>query len=60
MFKRVAKYLVGAARLVQHFEWQLAPVSLHTFTDSEWAGDRESRKSTSGGAISWGRHTLKT
>ena len=58
--KRVAKYLVGAPRLVQHFEWQVAPMVLHTFTDSDWAGDRESRKSTSGGAISWGRHTLKT
>ena len=45
---------------MQRFEWQLAPGSLHTFTDSNWAGNRESRKSTSGGAISRGRQTLKT
>ena len=58
--KRVAKYLVGAPRLVQQFDWQDLPSNLHTYTDSDWAGDRESRKSTSGGAVTWGRHTLKT
>ena len=58
--KRVARYLVGAPRLVQKFQWQRMPEKLHTFTDSDWAGDRESRKSTSGGAITWGCHTIKT
>ena len=58
--KRVARYLVGAPRLVQKFQWQNMPRELHTFTDSDWAGDRETRKSTSGGAITWGCHTIKT
>ena len=58
--KRVARYLVGAPRLIQKFGWQDLPAELHTFTDSDWAGDKETRKSTSGGAITWGSHTLKT
>ena len=58
--KRVARYLVGKMRLVQEYEWQELPASLHTYTDSDWAGDKESRKSTSGGAVTWGMHTLKT
>ena len=32
--KRVARYLVGAPRLVQIFCWQDLPAELHTFTDS--------------------------
>ena len=27
---------------------------------TDWAGDGKTRKSTSGGAITWGNHTLKT
>ena len=30
------------------------------FADSDWAGDRRSRKSTSGGAIMLGEHCLRT
>ena len=55
--KRVASYLVGALRLVQIFCWQVFPAELHTFMDSDWAGDKETKKSSSGGAITWCRHT---
>ena len=33
---------------------------LDVLTDSDWAGGRTSRKSTSGGAIMIGQHCLKT
>ena len=33
---------------------------MKAFTDSDWAGDRVNRKSTSGGALVLGGHTLKT
>ncbi len=58
--KRLARYLVGAPRMVQKFPWQEAPDRLETYTDSDWAGDRKSWKSTSVGAVTWGRHTIKT
>ena len=45
---------------MQTFCWQEFLVELHAFTDSDWAGDKETRKSTSGGAVTWGMHTLKT
>ena len=51
--KRVARYLVGAPTLLQVFEWQEAPTLLHIYTDSDWAGNRETDKSTSGGAVTW-------
>ena len=57
--ERIARHLVGAPRLVQAFEWQDLPTELHKFTDSDWAGDSDTRKSTSGGAITWGWQTLK-
>ena len=33
---------------------------MHVLIDSDWGGDRFSRKSTSGGAICLGRHCLRT
>jgi hypothetical protein len=58
--KRVARYLKGKPRAVQHFGFQDAPAVAKVYTDSDWAGDRESRKSTSGGAIMMGSNTIKT
>ena len=42
------------------FKWQERPYRLHTLTDCDWAGDRETRRSTSGGAVTFGLRTLKT
>ena len=33
---------------------------LEAFADSDWAGERKTAKSTSGGAIMWGTHLLKS
>ena len=60
LLKRVGRYLIGRPRLVQTFCWQQCPSCLSTFTDSDWAGDRISRKSTSGGVIQLGSHTLRS
>ena len=38
----------------------LSSGSLKVFTDSDWAGYLETRKSTSGGIITIGEHCLKT
>ena len=58
--KRVARYLKDAARAVQKFRWQQMPTRLTTYVDSDWAGDRSTRKSTSGGALYLGDHLLKS
>ena len=60
LLKRVGRYLVGKPRMVQMFAWQDFPGVVDGFCDSEWAGDREDRTSTSGGVLQIGMHTLKT
>jgi len=58
--KRVGRYLRGAGRFVQTFEWQKTPNVITACTDSDWAGDKANQKSTSGGVIMWGKHMLKS
>ena len=58
--KRIAKYLIDAPRIVQHFNWQKGLTSIEGFSDSDWAGDKAARKSTSGGVCRVGHHTIKT
>ena len=58
--KRIGRYLKGNPRLVQMFRWQSATRALHTYTDSDWAGDKITRKSTSGGIAFLGAHSLKS
>ena len=57
---RVGRYLKGRPRLVWDFAMQDQTDDVSIFTDSDWAGCRRSRKSTSGGAIRIGQHTVKT
>ena len=45
---KCAKFLVGRHRYVVKYRWQEGQ-RLEVWTDSDWAGDRETRKSTSGG-----------
>jgi hypothetical protein len=60
MLKRIGRYLKGAARKVQHFMWSSSDEDLSGYADSDWAGSRKDGKSTSGGAIMWGGHLLKS
>ena len=47
--KRVGRFLVGRPRVGCLFEWQAHPSALHARADADWAVDRESRMSVSGG-----------
>ena len=58
--KRVAKYLKGRPRAVLKFHWQTDPASIDVFTDANWAGCRQSRKSTSGGCVMMGTACVKS
>ena len=57
---RITRYLVGCPRLVLHFPWRARCEVLKLYTDADHAGCLWSRRSTSGGAIQWGGHTIKT
>ena len=57
--KRVVRYLVGLPRLVYRYDFQSKPAHLDCYTDSDFAGCKTSRRSTSGGVIMYGSHCLK-
>jgi len=56
--KRVIRYLVGAKRVINTFNWQDPVASLTVYSDSDWAGCAKTRKSSSGGMILRGRHLI--
>ena len=58
--KRVARYLLGAPRLVLEFPWQRRSDEIKVHVDSDFAGCQTTRKSTSGETVTWGSSTLKT
>ena len=49
--KRDGRYLKGATKVVQQFHWAGDDTNLHSYADSDWAGDCQNMKSTSGGVI---------
>ena len=57
--KRLARYLKGRPRLVHKYRWQKKAEKISIFIDADWAGDKVSRKSTTGGCIMIGDHLLK-
>ena len=60
LIKKLGRYLKGRPRLVSKFKWQTMPEFLTTFTDSDWAGCLKTARSTSGGIVCLGDHTIKT
>ena len=59
--KRIARYLLQVPRGVIRFEaWIEKLDKLMIYVDSNWAGCKTTRRSTSAGAASWGRALLKT
>ena len=58
--KRCARYLLTVPRLVFQYPWNALPSTLSIYTDADHAGCMRTRKSTSGGAIMWGKCLLKS
>ena len=58
--RRVARYLINSGRLVQIFKWQEDLRFIKVYTDSDWAGDSKTAKSTSGGCVMYGEHLWKS
>jgi hypothetical protein len=58
--KKTARYLKYRPRAIQLFKFESDDSLIGGFADSDWAGERPSMKSTSGGALIWGTSLLKS
>ena len=57
--KRLARYLKRERQWGQVFEYGKMAEELTLFTDSDWAGCKETRKPSSAGVLMLGGHTMK-
>ena len=57
---RIGKYLLGRPRYVIKFAAQKDVFSINCYGDSDFAGEQETRKSTSGGILCLGDHSIKS
>ena len=60
--KRLVRFLKGLGVVKLHYELQEEHEAqrIAVFVDSDWAGCRRTRRSTSGGVLKVGRHVLRT
>ena len=57
--KRLVRYLGGQPRLVHHYPFQEEQVGINVYVDTDFAGCKATRGSTSGGVAMHGTHTIK-
>ena len=58
--KKVSRFLRGREAVTWELPWQDEIKEFHAYADSDWAGRRGSRKSTSGGLVMLGKNCIKT
>jgi len=58
--KKLVRYLIGKPRVVVHYSWQAPCNKMTVYSDANWAGDKQTRKSTSGGCIMIDKHWIKS
>ena len=56
--KRVARYLRRYPASSIFYGWQCQPEKVEVYTDADWAGCTQTRRSTSGGLVLYGAHLL--
>ena len=56
----MARYLVNRRRVIWRFRWQTEVERCYVASDSDWGGNRQDRRSTSGGVWMFGEHCIKT
>ena len=57
--RRICQYLKYQPRATLQYVFQAEPTEFTVFSDTDWAGDKSTRKSTSGGIILHGSHFIK-
>ena len=57
--KKLARFLINRKRVIWKYRWQEAGRRWKVYTDSDWAGCKRTRKSSSGGVAMIGDHCLK-
>ena len=57
--KRLGRYLIKKPRLQQWYDWQPAQGKITIHSDADGAGCKQTRKSTTGGCVMLGTHTIK-
>ena len=57
--KRLGRYLLGTPRLTWFYPWQSLPDKVDVFVDTDFAGCRATRRSTSGGVALMGGHCVR-
>ena len=59
--KRLARYLLEVPTGVVRFNSDIEKLDkVMTYVDSDWAGSKTTRKSTSAGVVTWGQSILKS
>ena len=60
--KRLVRFLKGAGEIKFLYAWQNEDEAcdITVLVDSDWAGNTETRKSTSGGVLKVGKHLIRT
>ena len=58
LVKRTLRYLKGHSRSIYKYAWGGDMQDLVLYTFSDWAGDKEKRRSASGGVIVYGGHLV--
>ncbi len=58
--KRLGRYFIGKPRVVLNFDYQHPVSFLDSRVDTDHAGCVKTRKSTNGGALTYGKHCIKS
>ena len=60
--KRVVRFLKGLGQVELKYEWQEESEAkqITVYVDSDWAGCKKTRRSTTGGVMKVGRHVMRT
>ena len=58
--KKLIRFLKGCPRYINHYEYQKPVENIVVWTDTDFAGYKKGRKSTSGGMLLHGTHVIKS